>query len=159
MHDGAESALLLEVGKNAHRWHQPKMMPDSDHDAGALAGIECRLRIGLAERKRLFAIDMLAGSRNGFDLRTMLGVRGRKDHGLDRLVTQHFIERGAECDLMFGGKITHRFRLERDAAYEMQPRADFTSVLPHQPRPTIAVFSICDCCLYAAAGAPGCFNG
>ena len=54
-------------------------MPDSDHDAGALAGIECSLRIGLAERKRLFAINVLAGSRNGFNLRTMLGVRGRKD--------------------------------------------------------------------------------
>jgi len=47
------------------------MMADSDHDAGAAAGIERGLRIGFGEREWLFAINMLAGSRNGFDLRTM----------------------------------------------------------------------------------------
>src|SRR4029078_13037692 len=95
-----------------------------DNKACVLAVIESRLRCSLAERKRLFAINVLAGSRNGFDLRTMLGVRGGKDHGLDRFVAQHLIERGAKRDLMLGGKITRRFRLERDAAYEMQRRAE-----------------------------------
>src|SRR5262249_48529152 len=71
MHDRAEGTLLLKFGEKAHRWHQPEMMADSDHDAGVPASIERGLRIGFGEREWLFAIDMLAGSRNGFDLRTM----------------------------------------------------------------------------------------
>ena len=52
------------------------MMADSDHDAGPAAGIERGLRIGFGEREWLFAINMLAGSRNGFDLRTRCLVCG-----------------------------------------------------------------------------------
>ena len=85
MHDGAGRRLLaLQFGEDAHRRHQPEVMTDTDHDPGASTGIERGLRIGLAERERFFAIDMLASSRDRFNLRTMLCVRRRKDHRLDR---------------------------------------------------------------------------
>ncbi|MGC2470152.1 MAG: hypothetical protein WA439_09785 [Pseudolabrys sp.] len=45
-------------------------------------------------------------------------MRRRENHRLDRFIGQHLIERRSERDLMFGGKIAHRFRLERDAAYD-----------------------------------------
>src|SRR5262249_16174564 len=83
MHDRAKGTLLLEVGEKAHRWHQPEMMADGDHDAGAPTGVERGLRIGFVERERLFAINMLAGSRNGFDLLAMFGVRCCEDYRLD----------------------------------------------------------------------------
>jgi hypothetical protein len=40
MHDGAEGALLLEVGEDAHRRHQPEVMPDSRSRCRRAAGIE-----------------------------------------------------------------------------------------------------------------------
>src|SRR5262245_11030782 len=83
VHDGAEGTLLLEFGEEAHRGHQPEMMADGDHNAGAPAGIERGLRIGFAERERLFAVDMLAGRCDGLNLRTMFSVWCRKDHRLD----------------------------------------------------------------------------
>ena len=83
MHDRAEGAFLLEFGEDAHRRHQPEMVADSDHDACAPAGIERGLRVGLAERERLFAIDMLAGRRDRLHLCTMFGMRRRKNHRLN----------------------------------------------------------------------------
>ena len=47
---------------------------------------------------------------------------------------------------MLGGEVAHRVRFQRNAAHEAQrrveSRAAFTSVLPHQPRPTIAVLTM-----------------
>src|SRR5262249_21482153 len=78
-------------------------------------------------------------------------------------VGQYLIERGPQHDLMFDGKITHCFRLKRDAARETHRRAEVARRV-HQcfTPPTQA-----DDCgvqhlraqLYAAAGAPGCLSG
>ncbi len=72
MHDGAEVRTFDDVVEHAHRRHQPEMMADADHDAGALDRIEHRHCICLAERERFFAVDMLAGGRHRFDLGAML---------------------------------------------------------------------------------------
>ena len=67
-------------------------MPDPDQNAGAFDGVEHGLRVGLAERKRFLAIDVLAGSGERFHLLTVPGVRRREHHSLDRLVGQNFIK-------------------------------------------------------------------
>ena len=59
---------------------------------------------------------MFPGRCDRLDLGTVFCMRRREDHCLDRFIGQHLIERRSECDLMFGGKIAHRFGLERDAA-------------------------------------------
>ena len=56
-------------GENAlqrpHGRPEAPVMPDRQHHAGALAGPDHRARVGCAQRERLFAEDMLAGSRRG----------------------------------------------------------------------------------------------
>ena len=82
-------------------------MTDPENDACALTGIECRHGIGLGERERLFAIQMLAGGRDCLHLRAMLGVGSREQHGLNRLVGQHLLERCSKRDLVLGREIAN----------------------------------------------------
>ena len=47
----------------------------------------------------------------GFYLRAMLGVGCRKQHGLDRLVGQHLVERCSKRNLMLDREIANRDRV------------------------------------------------
>src|SRR4029453_18942957 len=94
------------------------MVPDSNHDIGSPAGLERSLGIGFAQRERLFAVEMLAGACNRFDLPPMHRVRGCKYNGFNRFIGQNLIERSPKRNLLLGGEIARRFGLERNAAHE-----------------------------------------
>jgi hypothetical protein len=113
-----KAPAFLELRQQPHRWHEPKMVANCDHNPHPPAGIERRLRIGFAQGEWLFAIEVFPGRGDCFHLRAVAGVRGREYHGLNRFVGQNFIERSAKCNPPLGGEISHRFRFERDAADE-----------------------------------------
>ena len=107
------------------------MMSDRDHDAGAFAGIERGLRVGLGQRERLLAIDVFVRRGSSFDLSTVFGVRRRQDDGLNRWIRQNVFERGANGELMLDRKIAHAVGFQRHAARETDWRADIACRL-HQ---------------------------
>src|SRR4249919_636809 len=137
------------------------MMTDPQDNACALTGIECHHGIGLGERERLFAVQMLAGGRDGFYLRAMLGVGCRKQHGLNRYVGQHLVERCSKRNLMLDREIANRIGLERDAAHEAQRRAEVARCLDQRLAPPTEANDrrIDHRRPYTAAGAPGCLSG
>jgi hypothetical protein len=68
---------LLYAGQEA------PVLPDRQHHAGMLAGVERLGHVGAGERQRLFDEDMLVGSSGGDDLVDMLGMGCRDDHCID----------------------------------------------------------------------------
>ena len=121
------------------------------------AGVQHGDGIGLAQREGLFTIDMFAGGGGGFDLRAVLGMRGRQDHSLDGLVREHIVKRGADRELMFGSEIADRIGFERDCPRKIERRAEIARRL-HQGFAPPAEAD--DCGIdHTEAGAPGCFIG
>ncbi len=110
------------------------MMADRDGDAGALDGLQHGDRVGLAERERLLAIDLLAGLGRRDHLRAVGGMRGRQHHRLDGRVGQHFVER-AQRDFVLGGEFFDRVRLKRHAARKIERRAEIARRLDQGAAP------------------------
>jgi len=69
----------------------------------------------------------LASVRGGdirFDLRAVLTMRRRQDDGLHLRIGYRLLERCADRKFLLGGEIDHRFRLQRNAAHEIDRRAE-----------------------------------
>src|SRR5688572_22988025 len=98
-------------------------MADRERDAGALAGIDHRLRISLAQRERLLAIELLAGCGDLLDQRAMCSVRCREEDSLHVLVGERFLDRAADGDLVRLAELLRAIRLEGDPAHKAHRRA------------------------------------
>ena len=89
MENFSKLAACDDVAQAAQRGPEAAIMPDGEYEAGGVAGGEHGLRVVAAERQRLLAKHLLAGSGGGDHLVLVQGMRRREQDRVDVRVLEH----------------------------------------------------------------------
>ena len=144
--NGAKLAGADHVAQLVHLRMEAAIVAEPERDAGLAHGRDGIFRLLLGERERLLAEHVLAGACRGNHLRSMHGMRRGQNHRIDvRIGEQRLVIRREPQTLLLGECLElRRYRAVAPATKRIASlfSADSTSVLPHQPSPTMAALII-----------------